>query len=141
MPGEEAEPGGCFGAKTTADFDTDNNHAAATGAHELRVSLMALASCGSVDSSARVHGRTRLSLTSPGDGADNGGIYGLHAASHAKGRSVRDDFDAAVVGHRHIDVHVCQADIIRASWQTRAAARSRGRAREASTPEVAQAAL
>eukprot|EP00439_Symbiodinium_sp_Y106_P041772 s2421_g5.t1 len=28
-----------------------------------------------------------------------------------KGQSVRDDLDAAVVGHRHVDVHVCQADM------------------------------
>eukprot|EP00439_Symbiodinium_sp_Y106_P076067 s750_g15.t1 len=103
-------PGGCFGAKTTADFDTDNDQAAATGTHELRVSLMTLASRGSVDSSARVHVSSRLSLTSPGDGADDGGIYGLLRAM-PKGKSVRDDFNAAVVGHRHIDVHVCQADI------------------------------
>ena len=58
---------------------------------------MALASRGSVDSSARVHVRFRLSLTSPGVGADDGGIHGLLRAM-PKGQSVRDDFDSAVVG-------------------------------------------
>ena len=58
---------------------------------------MALASRGSVDSSARVHVRFRLSLTSPGVGADDDGIHGLLRAM-PKGQSVRDDFDSAVVG-------------------------------------------
>ena len=57
VPGEQAEPGGCCGAETTQQQQP---------------------------SSARVHVGSRLSLSSPGNGADDGGIYGL-AASHAKG--------------------------------------------------------
>ena len=66
----------------------------------------------------------RCRLTSPGDGADDGGVYGLLRAM-PESKSVRDDLDAAVVSNRHIDIHVGQADITRApaSWQTLAAAR------------------
>ena len=51
----------------------------------------------------------RLSVTSPGDGADDGGVYGLLRAM-PESKSVRDDFDAAVVSNRHIDIHVGQAE-------------------------------
>ena len=46
----------------------------------------------------------------PGDGADDGGVYGLLRAM-PESKSVRDDLDAAVVSNRHIDIHVGQADI------------------------------
>ena len=109
MPCEQAEPGGCLRAKSAADFNTDNNQAAA-GALELRVRLTAFAPRGAVDGAARVHVRTRLSVTSPCDGADDGGVYGLLRAM-PESKSVRDDLDVAVVSNRHIDIHVGQADI------------------------------
>ena len=52
----------------------------------------------------------RCRLTSPGDGANDGGVYGLLRAM-PESKSVRDDLDAAVVSNRHIDIHVGQADI------------------------------
>ena len=97
-------------ALTSTIFHTDNNQAAAAGALELRVRLTAFAPRGAVDGAARVHVRTRLSATSPGDGADDGGVYGLLGAMPER-KSVRDDREAAVVSNRHIDIHVGQADI------------------------------
>ena len=59
-----------------------------------------------------------------------------------KGQSVRDDLDAAVLGHRHVDVHVCQADM---TGDTRtgflADPRSSAFKREGPGGEHAQAAL
>ena len=110
LPSEQAELGGCLGAKSAADCNTDNNQAAAAGALKLKVRLTAFAPRGAVDGAARVHVRTRLSVTSPGDGADDGGVCGLLRAM-PESKSVPDDFDAAVASYRHIDIHVGQADI------------------------------
>ena len=60
--------------------------------------------------SIRSHVCSRLSLTRPRHGADDGGIHSLLRAV-PKGQPVRRNFDAAVIGDRHIDVHVCQANI------------------------------
>ena len=92
-PASKRSQGGCFSAKTTADFDTDNNQAAATGAHASR----------GIARVRRQLGQGARPLPAEPHGADDGGIHGLLRAM-PKGQSVRDDLDAAVVGHRHVDV-------------------------------------
>ena len=71
----------------------------------LLVGLVAFASRGGSDSSTGVHVSTRLGIARPRHRADDGGVNRLLRAM-PQGQPVRDNFDAAVVGDRNIDVHV-----------------------------------
>ena len=147
LPGDHPEPSGIHRVKPAPNLNTDDHQAATASAHELGVGLVAFAP-GAVNSSTGVHVSTRLGITRARHGADDCGINSLLCAM-PHGQPVRDNFDAAVIGDRNIDVHDVHASTRRtlratrapASWHTLATACSRGRARDASTPKVTHAAL
>ena len=121
LPGEQPEPSG---AKPAPNLNTDDHQAATASAHELGVGLVAFASGGAVNSPTHVS--TGLGVACPRHGADGG---------MPQGQPVCDDFDAAVIRDR--DVDVSQANVAgdpRPGFMSnRATARSRGRARDATT--------
>ena len=81
----------------------------------------------------------------PHDQVDDGGIYRMLRAMPRR-QPLANDLDAPriVDGHRwHMEIYCCQPHLptrSSASWQARVNARSKGKARWAKTPAVAQAA-
>ena len=72
--------------------------------------MVALASGGAIHSSTGVQVCSRLGFTRPRHGARDGGFNSVLRAV-PQGQPVRDNFDAAVIGNRNIDVHLCQANV------------------------------
>ena len=102
LPSESAS------CQTASDVNTNDHQAAAAGAHQLRAGFVAFASSGEINNTAGVH--VSAGLTRPHDGADDGGIDSL-LRDVRQGQPVRNNFDAAVVGNRHIDGHVRNANV------------------------------
>ena len=114
LPSEQPEPGGSPSAKPASEFfNTHNHEAAAAGAHQLGVGLVAFASGGAINSTAGVHVSAGLGITRPRNGADDGDDGGIDSLLRAlpRGQLVRNNFDAAVVGNSHVDVHVRKANV------------------------------
>ena len=76
-----------------------------TGVCELRVGLMSLAACCSIDSAAGLDIGTGVGLAEPRQGRHDRGVEGK-LGPMPEGEAVRDNLDAPCIGYRHIDVHV-----------------------------------
>ena len=128
-------------AKPAANLDTDNNEAAPPCPGEFWVGVVSLPVRGGRDSawtsargwasSSRVRGDTIVASRELGPVPE--------------GETVRDNFDAPCVSDffvsdRHIDIHVCEADVAGNPGASLPADSRSGRARVGRTPEVAQAA-
>ena len=110
LPGEQPEPSGRLCAEPAPNLHSDDNQTAAASAHELGVGLAAFASGGAIHSPTGMHISSGLGVARPRHGADDGGINSL-LRTMPQGQPVRDDFDAAVIRDRDIDVHVSQANV------------------------------
>eukprot|EP00439_Symbiodinium_sp_Y106_P050535 s2766_g6.t1 len=128
-------------AKPAANLDNDNNEAAPPCPGEFWVGVVSLPVRGGRDSawtsargwasSSRVRGDTIVASRELGPVPE--------------GETVRDNFDAPrvsdfFVSDRHIDIHVCEADVAGNPGASLPADSRSGRARVGRTPEVAQAA-
>ena len=111
MARKQAQPGGGFGSESAPDLDPNDHQAAATGAHKLGVRLAPFAAGCSTERPAWLDVCPRLRLPIAGDRADDGRVDSLLRAV-PKWQPVGNDFDAAVVGDRNVDVHVSWHSLI-----------------------------
>ena len=101
MSREQAQELHGLSAKPAANLDTDNDEAAPPCPGEFWVGVVSLPVRG---------GRDSAGLAEPRKGRHDSGIEG-ELGPVPEGETVRDNFDAPRVSDRHIDIHVCEADV------------------------------
>ena len=124
-------------------LDTDNDEAAPPCSGEFWVGVVSLPVRGGRDSAAWLDIGAGVGLAEPRKGRHDSGIEG-ELGPVPEGETVRDNFDAPRVSDRHIDTHVCEADVA-GTWRQSPGRLAQRRASAAGpvvgrTPEVAQAA-
>ena len=105
MPRQQTQKVSGFCSEAAADFHANNDERAAAGTLKLGVSLVALASCGGIDCTARLGIRPWSRVTTASDGRDNGGVD-RQLRPVPERQPVGDDLDPALILDRDVQVHV-----------------------------------